>query len=361
MITEQMAVTEWASNSMVAGLQAANNVLMTAVTTPRPYGSLGDKAFRQWLEVKLTDWAAMGGAHTVQIDDIGNIWALSGSNVLITCHSDTAHYFNKRTGLIQQSVVLRPEPSTSNTMLLLGNGETGCLGADDAAGMALACALVRAGKPYDIVIYVGEERGGVGSSWSAQNEENAYRKYDMAIALDRRGTSDVITHQGGRRTASDVFADALAKRLSGKGLSLKPSDEGIFTDTDVIAHLVPECTNISVGYYNEHTPHETLDLAHFRRLWEALYATELRSLPVSRKPSPYGWDDDSYVSFTPASRGHEEAFEKIAAYGLDAAREYVYNSPEAAAQMLTDLIQYVDMGEESYYYPDDVRFTASQE
>ncbi|MGZ2408613.1 hypothetical protein [Rhizobium ruizarguesonis] len=95
------------------------------------------------------------------------------------------------------------------------------------------------------------------------------------------GYDDIITHQGHRRTASDAFALSLAAELGG---SFKPSDKGVYTDTREYAHLVAECTNISVGYFKQHSRDEKQDIRFLLALREALLQVRWENLVVQREP-----------------------------------------------------------------------------
>ena len=67
--------------------------------------------------------------------------------------------------------------------------------------------------------------------------------------------------------------------------------------------IIPECTNISVGYMYEHTTGEYQDIDYLQRLCKAVCLIDWETLPVERDPyndysndSP-GWDDnDDYES-----------------------------------------------------------------
>jgi len=162
-----------------------------------------------------------------------------------------------------------------------------CLGADDTVGVALALHLIEAGIPGRYVFHTCEEHGGIGSSDLATYSADILADIKMAIAFDRRGTTNVITHQSGGRCCSEVFASALADQLNAStpGFAYAPSDRGIFTDTANYTHLIPECTNISVGYYQEHTPAEHVDTRHVARLADALTRLDLSTLPIARNPN----------------------------------------------------------------------------
>lgn len=120
-----------------------------------------------------------------------------------------------------------------------------------------------------------------------------FATYKAAIAFDRHNKGDIITHQRGGRCCSDDFAKSLAVQL-GNGYSL--NQNGIFTDTANYTDAIGECTNISVGYLNEHTKNETLDMNHLIELrnrmvgfdWSKL---EFKRKPGERDPLPFNWED----------------------------------------------------------------------
>lgn len=162
-----------------------------------------------------------------------------------------------------------------------------CLGADDGAGLWLLYKMIEANIPGAYLFTVGEEHGGVGARWIADNAKEFLSKFHRAIEFDRAGTSSVITHQGWcNRCCSDEFAIELSNRLSSTSIPLyfTPDDTGIYTDTAEFTELIPECTNISVGYYNQHSGKETLDIMFLQNLLKVCIAVDWESLPTIRNP-----------------------------------------------------------------------------
>jgi hypothetical protein len=163
-----------------------------------------------------------------------------------------------------------------------------CLGADDTVGVYLLREMIRAGIPGYYVFHYGEERGGIGSSALARTHGDYLRAhFDRAIALDRQDTGDIVTHQSGMRTASDAFAHALGSALWHLDSDLEYfGTHGVYTDTAEYADLIPECSNLSVGYQRQHSEAETVDLAHVDRLCDVLCSGQLdtEALPVVRDP-----------------------------------------------------------------------------
>ena len=118
--------------------------------------------------------------------------------------------------------------------------------------------------------FVGEEVGCIGSG-KVSRQSNIFNKenYDKIISFDRRGNTSVITHQSTIRTCSDEFAEALCEEFNDNGLGMESDDTGVCTDSLEFVDTIPECTNISVGYQDEHTGDETQDLEFLERICKA--------------------------------------------------------------------------------------------
>jgi hypothetical protein len=146
------------------------------------------------------------------------------------------------------------------------------------------------------VFHKDEEIGGLGSSWISKVRPKYVENITKAVAFDRRGQNEVITHQYMGRCCSDTFGNSLAKFI---GLNYTISEEGIFTDTANYINFINECTNISVGYENEHTKNEYLDYNFLvNRLMPSLIEVPWNELPIERdfndKVEIYDDFSDSY-------------------------------------------------------------------
>jgi len=172
-------------------------------------------------------------------------------------------------------------------MLWKADGEA--LGADNGAGMWLLLEMIDAGVPGTYIFHRGEECGGVGSHALAMNEPEFLKKFDRAIAFDRKDYGHIITHQGGERCCSNEFTEALAKVMNAAFPTspdeFKGNDTGSFTDTKSYIDLISECTNISVGYANNHGGRETQDLTYLAELREACLKIDWEALPAVRDPA----------------------------------------------------------------------------
>jgi hypothetical protein len=184
--------------------------------------------------------------------------------------------------------------------------------------------MILANVPGLYIFHRAEEIGGLGSGYIAKHTPNALSGINHAIALDRRGCDSVITHQGYGRGCSDDFAKALAK---GIGHGFYPDNTGIFTDTANYMDIVPECTNLSVGYDHEHTARETLNLDHLFRLRKSLIMLDVARLPVARDPTVVEWDEGLHWFSDADQEPHGGAT-------MSQAVEIIQRNPEHAAELL---------------------------
>jgi hypothetical protein len=189
---------------------------------------------------------------------------------MFTSHLDTVE--THRVGLTKKVFL---DPVTNQ---LFANNQV--LGADDGAGVALLCHMIKEQVAGHYFFFAGEEIGGIGSSYLADNFDTLFPtlKLNRAIAFDRKGTSDVIVSQFCGTCCSDSFALALCKKL---GTEYKPA-QGSFTDTANFVSFILECTNVSVGYYNEHSKNEYLDLTYLQSLAKKVCEIDWERLPTSR-------------------------------------------------------------------------------
>jgi len=228
----------------------------------RPAGSGSEMAF-------IKKFIIPTGA---KMDKHGN-WRLTigdSPSVLWSSHTDSVHH----------SEGYQKVEFDGKFITLPANSKSNCLGADCAAGVWIMTEMIKAKVPGLYMFHFAEEIGCVGSRAIVEKEPTLLKGIMAAIAFDRRGTTEVITHQG-HRTASDTFAESLASQLPSR---FKPSDKGILTDTKQYRNLVAECTNLSVGYYNEHRPHEALDVHHLIELRNHMVKIDQSKLVIKRDP-----------------------------------------------------------------------------
>ena len=195
--------------------------------------------------------------------------------VMFSCHTDTVH---------RADGMQRIRYDRKKQVYFKDDKEP--LGADDAAGAWVMLEMIDAGVPGCYVFHRGEECGGLGSSHLAKQHPDFLNTFNYAVAFDRRGSTSVITHQGYGRCCSDLFAQALADDINADEVSMyAPDDTGVFTDTANYTGIIPECTNLSCGYANEHSGNETLHLPTLFALRDACIRIDWSSLPVDRDPT----------------------------------------------------------------------------
>lgn len=130
------------------------------------------------------------------------------------------------------------------------NSTLNCLGGDDRCGVTIiTLAFKELIEKYHIAFFCDEEVGGLGSSASASaiTSDNSISCY---IGLDRKGTTEVATYGFDNQALIDLFVD-----------NGYVETQGSFTDASNLARESNKaCINLSVGYGNEHSRHEFIDL-----------------------------------------------------------------------------------------------------
>lgn len=262
----------------------------------RPHDSQGEKAFYEYFLEPYSPTAISDCAWLIHVGDAND----EAPPVMFSCHVDTVHWCD---GGEQE---IHYDPQTKEYFKKDGKA----LGADDGAGVWLLLEMIDAKVPGTYLFHRGEEQGGIGSSDIAARYPQLLECFQAAIAFDRRGTTDVITHQMGGRCCSDDFAQDLCDKLNASFLHFmyEPCDGGTFTDTANYTDVIPECCNVSVGYQSEHGGAETLFIPHLFDLREALIAIDWSTLVIKRDPSvrESRWDrffDDPVKSDAPLGVG----------------------------------------------------------
>lgn len=266
--------------------------LLKIHTYKRPDRSKTEGLFIKTFLHPLGGWDDRFGNYVVEIG--------SSPTTLFSSHTDTVHATDgfQMCEIDKDGKTLR----LNEAFKIVGN----CLGGDCGVGVWLMREMILAQIPGLYVFHRGEEGGCKGSRWIAGNSgmpKDVLGGITHAIAFDRKGTTNVITHQCSERTASDTFATELARRLNQAGADLKyaPDDTGAYTDTKSYSGIVPECTNISTGYNGAHGCGETVDIWHAMQLRSALLAVDWAGLPVERDPAKKTYKDytGNAYSYTP--------------------------------------------------------------
>lgn len=246
-------------------LAAAAEDLLDMLEYMRPAGSKSEKQFIKRYLVPL-------GATP---DAFGNYWVVVGkSRVMWSSHTDTVHRWGgKQDVSYREGFVSIADASYSN-----------CLGADCTTGVWLMRNMILAQVPGVYVFHRGEEVGAYGSKGVATKGDPRLDAVEFAIAFDRKGETSVITHQGGDRCASQAFVNSIVPMLPA---GYRADDGGTFTDTANYLRMIPECTNLSVGYHSQHTKYEDQDLYFALRLLQSLKQFDETKLVAERDPKEY--------------------------------------------------------------------------
>jgi hypothetical protein len=257
--------------------------LVAMLSYRRPHGS---KAEKEFIKRFITSLGAVS-------DEFGNRYLTVGESprVMWSCHTDSVHRMGGRQRVASKMVDER-------YILKLSESEktSNCLGADNAAGVWMMREMIIAGVPGLYVFHRQEETGGHGSTHFAKNSRHLLTGIEAAIAFDRRRKHSIITHQGWGMTASDEFANSLADML---GMGHKPDSGGIFTDTANYSDIIPECSNISAGFENEHSVNETLDVTYLLDLRDAIIDRfSENDLVIARTAGDDGYGKSGYHSFS---------------------------------------------------------------
>jgi len=196
-------------------------------------------------------------------DESGNLICATVSNprIMFSSHTDTVHNKSGKQKLI-----------TNNGKVL--TSDSTCLGADDGVGNYLMLSMIDSKVPGLYVFHRGEERGGIGSMFIAEQTPDLLKGIEIAIALDRKGKDDVVQFQMGSRCCSEKFAKQLASLMGTTGGDMN----GSFTDTANYVDLVTECSNVSVAYWDQHSKQERCDLELIGKIEDRLIHADWNSL-----------------------------------------------------------------------------------
>ncbi len=242
----------------------------------------------------------------LEMDEFGNLFIKIGeSDVMFTSHLDTATSAYTKVNHVFEGNIIKTDGKS-------------ILGADDKAGVTVMLYMIENQVPGLYYFFLGEEVGCVGSKKVAERQKTEKIPYiNKVISFDRRGTDSIITFQASSRCCSDKFGEELSKRLNEVESTFKYKNDptGVYTDSAQFVKIYPECTNISVGYYSEHTFSERQDIEHLTKLAEACAKIDWNTLPVERDPSKveyssygygrWGWDEWDY---TPSSSTYSTSY-----------------------------------------------------
>jgi di/tripeptidase len=201
----------------------------------------------------------------VMVDGFKNIIidTCDSPNIIFSVHTDTVDH---------QSGFRKVIHDDGLNILHTANKEI--LGADDGAGIYILLEMITHNIPGRYIFHRSEECGGLGANWVVDNTPELLHNIKHAIAFDRKGTTDVIDQMITGKTATDEFVHNLCESLDYG----HTSNTGSYTDTAFYVNHIPNCTNISVGYYDQHTSNEFLDLEYFSWLVDKVKTIDWQEL-----------------------------------------------------------------------------------
>jgi hypothetical protein len=281
----------------------------------RKFKKLTNLTYPHGTEFSLVNHLPIG----YEIDKVGNYYIKIGDkpSTMFTCHLDTASSIQVKVNHVEEGNFIKTD----------GNS---ILGADDKAGMIVLLYMIENKVPGLYYFFIGEERGCIGSGRLASiwNTTDFSKYITKVVSFDRRGTNSIITEQLYGISCSDDFALELSSRLNstGLGFNFSPDPTGIYTDSAKFMNLVSECTNISVGYYNEHTNNEKQDIEFLNRLCKGACLIDWETLPITRDPKSsnnYYWDDDFFEEEFDGNYWSEDKFSNFITEDGDFKKMYI--------------------------------------
>mgnify|MGYP000626901083 CR=1 FL=1 len=284
-------------NKIIGGVQPKN----TTPIKPRPF-KYEPLNIRDTFISLVTETYPMGYEDEVvpllkkglKKDKFGNYYYIIGnSTTAFTSHLDTVS--RKKENINLQSY-------TKDGQEFIVSDETTILGADDKAGVCILLYMIEHNIPGVYWFFYGEERGGQGSARVADNL-NKYpfmKNVNKIISFDRRNYFSVITSQMGTECCSKEFAVSLCSELNNNGLNMSLDPTGVFTDSANFIELIPECTNVSVGYFNEHTHNEIQNITFLEKLAKSCVKVNWEKLVVKRR---VGFSNNILLKYDPLIKG----------------------------------------------------------
>ncbi|MGN7177553.1 M20/M25/M40 family metallo-hydrolase [Cytobacillus firmus] len=189
-------------------------------------------------------------------DSKGNILAQkryrggNGPTILLNAHLDTVVPIDPGRIIVKEKNIW--------------TSSSGILGADDRAGVAVLLQMAKNLEKSSFrgtvkfILTVEEEIGLVGAQ---HVDEHFLWDVDAAIVLDRRGTGDIVVSCGGYIPFCDERYGQFIEDVAVKeGLKNWKCTNGGSSDTRIWASYGIQSVNLSVGYFDEHTSDEKLDV-----------------------------------------------------------------------------------------------------
>lgn len=234
-------------------------------------------------DIVIEELDAMGVEHV--LDKHGNIWTRVGETdqpTLFTAHMDCIHN--------DHPVILDWDDDTG-IVKLHGDCKQRALGADDSVGVRMLLHMIEHSVEALYIFTTEEETGCKGAAFAAKFCPD-YIKH--AITFDRKDVSSVITSMSWGKCCSDEFAQAI---IDGLDMGHEMDDTGSTTDTEKFRDKTLNHTNISAGYYQEHTKSERCDLDYVQDLMDAVLKVKWNELPQVKRPVIPKYSVSKYMKY----------------------------------------------------------------
>jgi tripeptide aminopeptidase len=233
-----------------------------------------EEAVREYVLSELEKINSLGNYLDFRVDNAGNILGStialrtrrripgrstedSGKKMLLAAHLDVKYEFSSSDQLIERNNIV--------------SREKGILGADDRAGVAIILNLLkevgnyREVPPLKFIFTVGEEDRQYGAE---SIDPDFFEDVSFGISLDRKNSKDIVYKSNSKEYSNLEFAERVARvssRIFSEENIFVPCQGGI-SDLRVWSEKdTRPCVNLSVGYFDEHTDEERLDLTCWDR------------------------------------------------------------------------------------------------
>lgn len=192
------------------------------------------------------------------------------NKIVLIAHADT--YFDQQ---YPDALIKKHQLLIQNEFIFARdeNNEAMPLGADDRAGCAMLWILKDSG--HSLLITDGEEHGQIGSNWLVDANPNIVEKiekHNFMIQLDRRQAKNFKCY-------SNCGTDEFRYFISNLTNYSEP-DKKSKTDICALCDKINICgVNLSIGYYNEHTYKEKLNIQEWLNTLNLLEKILKNNLP----------------------------------------------------------------------------------
>lgn len=181
------------------------------------------------------------------------LWIKGKSNIALTAHVDTFDVdYTKGVDSDKMSFqCTKPKEIVEEYGIIVAykDGVRCILGGDDRVGVHMCYEHLSDDNPPHILLFNGEEVGGIGSNVFVMDNIDL-PDFDIMISLDACYNNEFVWY--GSNRSADEWVQSYGWKNRGKG---------IFTDIQTVGHHYKfPCVNLGVGYFNQHTEQEYIDV-----------------------------------------------------------------------------------------------------